>query len=67
MVPVSSQHGFMMGKSRLTNLIVFCDEMTALMDEGRVVDVFYLSFSKVFDTVSCKIPIGKLTKYGLQK
>jgi len=29
------------------------------------VDIFYLGFRKVFDTVSCKIRIDKLLKYGL--
>lgn len=38
----SSEHGFMKGKSCLTNLIAFGDEVTGLMDEGRVVDVFLL-------------------------
>ena len=39
----------------MTNLMNFYDEMTGLADEGRVVDIVYLHFSKAFDTVSCKI------------
>jgi len=36
-------------------------------DEGRAVDVVYLDFSKIFDTVSHNILLGKLRKCGLDE
>ncbi|KAK4827275.1 hypothetical protein QYF61_016421 [Mycteria americana] len=39
-----SQHGFMKGRSCLTNLISFYDQVTHLVDEGKAVDVISSSF-----------------------
>eukprot|EP00061_Rhincodon_typus_P016831 g45251.t1 len=47
--PRDSQHGFMQGRSCLTNLIEFFKEMTKVIEEGIAVDVAYLNFSKAFD------------------
>ena len=61
-----SQHGFMKGRSCLTNLISY-DQVTHLVDEGKAVDVIYLDFSKAFDTVSHGILLEKLASHGLDK
>ncbi|KAK4825642.1 hypothetical protein QYF61_001427 [Mycteria americana] len=62
----SSQHGFMKGKSWLTNLIAFNNEVTSLVEGGgRAVGIVYLSSREAFDTVSSNILIGELMKYGL--
>jgi len=63
----SSQHGFTKGKSCLTNLIPFYDDVTGWVDEGRAMDVVYLDFSKAFDTVSHNILLGKVRKCGLDE
>ncbi|KAK4828307.1 LOW QUALITY PROTEIN: hypothetical protein QYF61_025319 [Mycteria americana] len=56
---------YMKRRSCLTNLISFYDKMTRLVDEGKAVDVVYLDFSKVFDTVSYSILLEKLAAHGL--
>ncbi|RMC21685.1 hypothetical protein DUI87_02553 [Hirundo rustica rustica] len=41
-----SQHGFMRGKSSLTNFISFYDKVAHLVDQGKPVDVIFGDFSK---------------------
>uniref|UniRef100_A0A8C3K8C5 Reverse transcriptase domain-containing protein n=1 Tax=Calidris pygmaea TaxID=425635 RepID=A0A8C3K8C5_9CHAR len=62
-----SQHGFMKGRSCLTNLISFYDKMTQLLDEGKAVDIIYLDFQKAFDTVPHRILVEKLASHGLDE
>ncbi|XP_008941304.1 PREDICTED: leukocyte elastase inhibitor-like [Merops nubicus] len=53
---------FIKGKSCLTNLIAFYEEITRWIDDGSAEDVVYLGFSKAFDTVSHSILAAKLRK-----
>ncbi|PKU28417.1 rna-directed dna polymerase from mobile element jockey-like [Limosa lapponica baueri] len=62
-----SQHGFMKGKSCLTNLISSYGKVTSLVDEGRAVDVVYLDFKKAFHTPSHSILLEKLAVHGLDR
>ncbi|CAM5102310.1 unnamed protein product [Eretmochelys imbricata] len=63
----NSQYGFTKGKSCLTNLIAFYDEIIGSVDEGKAGDVLFLDFSKVYDRVSHSILASKLKKYGLDE
>ena len=49
----------------MTNLILFYDKVTVLVDEDKTVDVVYLDFSKAFDTVPHNILMEKLAAHGL--
>ena len=60
-----SQHGFMNGRSCLTNLILFYDKVTCLVDEGKAVNVVCLDFSKAFNTVPQNVLVEKLAAHGL--
>lgn len=58
----SSQCGFMKGKSCLTNLVTFRDEMPALLNDRRALDDVHLDLSKAFSAVSQNILIDKFDK-----
>ncbi|NXR49252.1 RTJK polymerase, partial [Hippolais icterina] len=62
-----SQHGFRRGRSCLSNLISFYDQVTHLLDAGKAVDVVYLDFSKAFDTVSHSTLLEKLAAHSLDR
>ncbi|PKU39610.1 rna-directed dna polymerase from mobile element jockey-like [Limosa lapponica baueri] len=60
-----SQHGFVKGRSCLTNLISFYDTVIHLVDERKSVDAVYLGFRRAFGPVSHSILLEKLTAHGL--
>ena len=42
----TSQHGFISGKSCITQLLEFMEDITESIDNGKDVDIVYLEFSK---------------------
>lgn len=60
-----TQHGFLSGKSCLTNLIDFFETATGELDQGNDADIIYLDFSKAFDKVP-HVRLGrKLEAHGI--
>ncbi|KAJ7404352.1 hypothetical protein BTVI_72513 [Pitangus sulphuratus] len=62
-----SQHGFMRGKSCLSNLISFYDKVAYLLHQGKPVDIIFLDFNKAFITVSHRILLDKMSSTQLDK
>jgi len=57
-----SWHGFTKDRSYVINLVACYDGGTALVDEGRVMDVIYLDICNDFDMVPHHILLSKLEK-----
>jgi hypothetical protein len=58
------QHGYLTGKSCVTNLLEALDHVGSLLDHGEQIDLVYLDMSKAFDMVSHNRLIQKLYKAG---
>jgi len=61
----SAQHGFIKGKSCLTNLLTAINDWTLAVDRRQSCDVIYLDFKKAFDMVDHSILYNKLQKLDL--
>ena len=60
------QHGFISGRSTVTQLLRYLDDCIEEISDGSVVDAIYLDFSKAFDTVPHLRLMSKLESYGLK-
>jgi hypothetical protein len=64
---ISSQHGFTSGRSCLTNLLEFLEEVIKELDEETVLDLIYLDFAKAFDKVPyCRL-FQKIEAHGIRE
>ena len=60
-----AQHGFILGKSFVTQLVEVIDYIGSLLDSVKQSDVIYLDKSKAFDKVQHSLIFGKLRQYNI--
>ena len=58
------QHGFIQGRSCITQLLCVPHDLGALLDAGEELDVVYLDFSKAFDSVLHRRLLHKLSLFN---
>ena len=61
----SNQHGFLPGKSCVTNLLDALDYIGSCLDQGGQVDTIYLDMSKAFDRINHQSLLQKLANSGI--
>lgn len=60
------QHGFLHGRSTISNLILLNDYITEALEEGIQVDAIYTDYSKAFDRIQHNTLLGKLYDIGIR-
>ena len=60
------QHGFVPGRSCITQLLEVLDYWTSTLDEGGSIDVVYMDYQKAFDSVPHRRLIQKLEATGVK-
>ena len=61
-----NQHGFLMGRSTVTQLLETLAIWTAELDKGNNMNILYCDFKKAFDTVPHKRLLEKIKSYGIK-
>ena len=61
-----SQHGFLPGRSTVTQMLYFIEFVVSSLDAGDSLDCVFLDFRKAFDSVNHKALLFKLHSYGFQ-
>ena len=62
---INLQHGFVLGKSCQSNLLLTLNFLTESIENGNDADLVYLHFTKAFDSVPHNRLICKLHNYGI--
>lgn len=62
-----AQHGFVQGRSTVTNLMTISQDLASNLDNGYQTDVVYTDFSKAFDRLDHAILLRKLLEFGFSE
>lgn len=60
------QHGFVQGKSCVTQLLDVLDDWTQTLDDGGSIDIIYMDFAKAFDSVPHRRLVSKVRAHGIE-
>lgn len=60
-----AQHGFLQGRSTVTNLVSFLSSIAPTVEKSGQVDAIYFDLAKAFDSVNHSILFSKLEAIGL--
>ena len=60
-----SQHGFMPGRSCVTNLLDYINQVTKALDQGFSYDVIMLDYQRAFDLVPFRKMLEKVSSHGI--
>ena len=60
------QHGFLKGRSTVTNLLNSIRHWLSSLNSGKSSDIIYVDFAKAFDSVSHSKLLQKLRSYGIR-
>ena len=61
----SKQHGFVSGRSCITQLIDVLDIWTDTLDRGGTIDAIYMDYQKAFDSVPHRRLVSKVKAHGI--
>ena len=59
------QHGFLPGRSCITNMLTVMDSLTQAYDDGKISHAIFIDFAKAFDRVPHDALLFKLERYGI--
>lgn len=62
---IPQQHGFLKGRSTVSNLVTLNEYLTSNMENGFQIDVVYTDYSKAFDRIDHNILLSKLHLLGI--
>ena len=60
-----SQHGFRTGRSTMTQLISYYEELLRGLEEGKNIDAVYLDFSKAFDKCCHQVLLERVRQHRI--